>query len=227
MTWRTPVDLYCERTDPGLWAEPLNAITNLGFILAGAWLLWRYRRDPRLPAVQLLGGLIVGIGFGSGAFHLYAERWAEFADVGAITLTLLAYVCLWLREIAGLTWRWAWLGAPGFVLWSMGVAWVIPPAAFNGSAGYAPPLLALLLMAAGQHRLQRPGAALLLAAAACFTVSLTFRSVDLALCSQWPYGTHFLWHLLNAVTLTLACLALAAGAVRQIEPESKRIEVAQ
>jgi hypothetical protein len=211
MSWRAPVDLYCERTDPGLWAEPLNAVTNLGFILAGGWLLWRYRRDPRLPGVQLLGGLIIGIGLGSGAFHLVAERWAEVADVGAITLTLLAYVCLWLRGIAEVSWRWAWLGAPGFVLWSMAVGWVIPPASFNGSAGYAPPLLALLLLAGLQGHLRRPGAPLLLAAAACFTLSLGFRSVDLALCAQWPHGTHFLWHLLNALTLTLACLALAAG----------------
>ena len=33
------VDHYCERTDPGIWAEPLNALTNLAFIIA-AWLLW-------------------------------------------------------------------------------------------------------------------------------------------------------------------------------------------
>ena len=28
------MDLYCERLDPGFWAEPLNAVTNLSFILA-------------------------------------------------------------------------------------------------------------------------------------------------------------------------------------------------
>jgi hypothetical protein len=26
------LDLYCERTAPGLWNEPLNALTNLAFI---------------------------------------------------------------------------------------------------------------------------------------------------------------------------------------------------
>jgi hypothetical protein len=35
--WSTPVDLYCERTDPSFWAEPINALSNLSFLLA-AWL---------------------------------------------------------------------------------------------------------------------------------------------------------------------------------------------
>ena len=33
-----PIDLYCERTTALLWAEPVNALSNLGFLLA-AWLL--------------------------------------------------------------------------------------------------------------------------------------------------------------------------------------------
>lgn len=27
------IDHYCERTGPGLWAEPVNALTNLAFPL--------------------------------------------------------------------------------------------------------------------------------------------------------------------------------------------------
>ncbi|MBZ9770745.1 hypothetical protein LB526_28720 [Mesorhizobium sp. CA6] len=34
-TLLTPVDLYCERSGPGLWAEPANASTKLAFIAAG------------------------------------------------------------------------------------------------------------------------------------------------------------------------------------------------
>ena len=33
-SWFEPVDLYCERTDPGYWSEPLNALSNASFILA-------------------------------------------------------------------------------------------------------------------------------------------------------------------------------------------------
>ena len=32
-------------------------------------------------------------------------------------------------------------------------------------------------------------------------VSLTFRTLDLPLCGTLPFGTHFPWHVLNAVML--------------------------
>lgn len=213
--WREPVDLYCERTDPGLWAEPLNALTNLAFIVAGLYLIGRFRRERELRALALIGAFIVGIGFGSGAFHVFAEKWAEAADVLSILLTLLLYVCVWLRLVWGVPWRWAWLGAPGFIAWSLAIAQIIPPGIANGSGGYAPALLGLLAMAAGQALRGAPGAGGFLAAAGVFSVSLTFRSVDQALCEVWPYGTHFLWHLLNATTLTVATLALARARVSQ------------
>ncbi|MCH2417867.1 MAG: hypothetical protein MK222_03920, partial [Candidatus Poseidoniia archaeon] len=32
--WFEAIDNYCERTDASLWAEPLNAFSNLAFIAA-------------------------------------------------------------------------------------------------------------------------------------------------------------------------------------------------
>jgi hypothetical protein len=37
--------------------------------------------------------------------------------------------------------------------------------------------------------------------AAILVISLVFRSADAALCPAFPLGTHFLWHILNAVML--------------------------
>ena len=39
------IDLYCERTAPGLWEEPINALTNLSFFVA-AWFAWRLDSPP-------------------------------------------------------------------------------------------------------------------------------------------------------------------------------------
>jgi hypothetical protein len=41
----------------------------------------------------------------------------------------------------------------------------------------------------------------LVAGAAILIVSLTFRTLDEPLCGAFPLGTHFLWHVLNAVML--------------------------
>jgi hypothetical protein len=49
---------------------------------------------------------------------------------------------------------------------------------------------------------------LLLATMAVFLASLTFRSIDDAICSHVAIGTHFLWHILNGVVLYLSMRAL-------------------
>jgi hypothetical protein len=54
----------------------------------------------------------------------------------------------------------------------------------------------------------------LLTAAGIFAASLSFRSVDNAVCSVFPVGTHFLWHLLNGLVLLVlvrAAIAYPAG----------------
>ena len=60
MNWAESIDLYCERTGPGLWAEPFNALTNLAF-LAVAAILWR-RAGRNAPFdLRLLIGLIAAV----------------------------------------------------------------------------------------------------------------------------------------------------------------------
>ena len=39
----------------------------------------------------------------------------------------------------------------------------------------------------------------LIVAAGLLCLSITARSLDLLWCAQWPHGTHFLWHSLNAL----------------------------
>lgn len=188
------LDLYCERLGPGLLAEPRNAFTNLAFLLAAAY-AWREagtRRDARL-----LAALIGLIGLGSGLFHTLATAAAQWCDVLPIGVFQLSFLTLYLRHVRGLAAAAcaAWVAA--FVVALAAAAPLTAP--LNGSLAYAPALLAL--GALGVSHLRRLGDAGLLLAAALFLVSLTARSLDLALCARWPAGTHFLWHLLNALLL--------------------------
>ena len=48
---------------------------------------------------------------------------------------------------------------------------------------------------------------LLRAAAAVFAVSLTARTLDFAICADYPHGSHWLWHLGNGVVIFLAIKA--------------------
>ncbi len=50
MDWFEQIDGYCERTDFTYWSEPLNAVTNVAFIIA-ALLLWR--RSAGVPMARV------------------------------------------------------------------------------------------------------------------------------------------------------------------------------
>ena len=71
--------------------------------------------------------------------------------------------------------------------------------------------LRALLDASPERMARLPGMGVarraLLLAALLFTFSLLFRTLDMGLCSQIPFGTHFLWHMCNAGVLYLSIRA--------------------
>ena len=196
------VDLYCERVDPGLLAEPVNASTNLAFFLA-AWAIWNLaRRSQTLSAgIWLLIGLVVTIGIGSSLFHTFATTWARVLDEVPILLFQLS--CLWLysREIIKMRWG----SAAGLLAAFLVAAYVGRqfPQILNGSLIYAPALLLILGLGLYHCREQKHERFAVLAAGGVFLVSIFFRTVDNAICPSFPVGTHFLWHLLIPVVLYL------------------------
>ena len=60
----------CERVTEGLLAQPTNAITSLGFALAGGWLMARALRGPqRRVEPFVFGASVVTTGVGSFLYH--------------------------------------------------------------------------------------------------------------------------------------------------------------
>ena len=102
MDWSAAVDNYCERIGPELWAEPLNALTNLVFI-GGAMFAYQRVKGDRGAVLLCLNLTLIGIC--SGAFHLLATRWSETADSVSILLFILVYVYLAARRILSLGWQ--------------------------------------------------------------------------------------------------------------------------
>lgn len=196
------IDLYCERIGPGLWAEPWNAVTNLAFIAAGVLLLVALRRaEPavrRDAAVAALVALVFVIGLGSGLFHSFARFWSMLADVVPIALFILLYMYLALRRLLALP-LWGCLLGVAVVL----VLTVVMPVGFGfGISTYGVALAAMLGVGGALHLGRRhPAGPRILIAAGLFAVSLAFRTADLPLCAVLPLGTHFVWHILNAVVL--------------------------
>lgn len=198
-SWTAPVDAYCERLDPSFWAEPVNALTNLPYLVVGLVMLARAIR-ARDAGAQVLGVLLAAIAIGSFLFHTVAQRWAGLADVLPILLFILAYVFLACRRFLGLP---AWAAAIGMlaVLPVSAAAGAGIRAAFgslNGSESYVGTLLLFFVFAGLMARRDPATARGILIGGGLLTLSLTARTLDRDLCEALPIGTHFLWHLINA-----------------------------
>src|SRR6185369_8022033 len=99
----TAVDLYCERTSAEFWAEPVNALTNLSFIVAALAIVWLMRRKgarASLPSLFLTINLVV-IGLGSFLFHTLANRLMMLADLLPIFIYQIAFLAFYARYVAG------------------------------------------------------------------------------------------------------------------------------
>jgi hypothetical protein len=206
---RNYIDIYCERTGPEFWSEPVNALTNLAFIIAAVLLVRMIlRADPdvrRDPAVWVLTGLVFVIGIGSGLFHTFATRWALLMDVIPIAFFILIYTWYAIRRFVAAP---AWVCAL-CVAAVLGLARAVPMLTEFRGGSYVAALTALVLIG-GFLKFGRghPGGAAMLLAAATFAVSLTFRTVDAAICETLPVGTHFMWHILNGCVLFIVVRAL-------------------
>jgi hypothetical protein len=223
---------YCERgLDPAFWAEPFNALSNVGFILAGVFaareLVARPRREGKLSRWVLIC-LVFIIGIGSFLFHTYATTWAATADVAPIALFMLAYLAYALHRFVGAP-AWVILLALGGFAWSVqqamqmqcwrgqiGIPLIAPifenTNCLNGSIGYLPGLVTMLLIGFWLSMRRHQSAPYVLGAALVFMLSVTFRTMDRIWCHDvavagHDIGTHFLWHILNGATLYLLLLA--------------------
>lgn len=198
--------VYCERLGPGLWAEPVNLLSNLAFVVAGVWALDLCRRRGAGWSrweIWLLSLLIVAIGAGSALWHSFHTGWAEQLDVLPILVFIHLYLCSFLYRQVGMSM----LASAGITLSffaaSKVFAGVTDPGLLNGSVFYLPALIALAFLAGWSCVRQVPVARTMIAALLIFIASLVFRTLDAALCSDLPTGTHFVWHLLNALVLSL------------------------
>ena len=200
------VDHYCERTSDAWHAEPINAATNLAFLIAG-WAAWRLAvRRSALGEDRLLAMVIAVIpiiGFGSFTFHTLATRWAEWADVIPILIFMLLYLWLAMTRFFGLP-IWLKLALLSvFFVATFGLEAAVPGTVLWGGAMYLPTLVALLAMGVAPARWAAGTQRTVLLAVAVFMLSFTLRTLDAPLCAVLPFGTHFLWHVLNAALLYL------------------------
>lgn len=162
MSWSEQVFRYCERgQDPALWAEPFNAVSNAGFLIA-AVVLWlrsangaaatqtrsatagtaisnRTRSDTlhKHNLVRLLIALTAAVGIGSFLFHTFATRWARLVDVIPISLFMGVYLYFALRVFLGWSLAKTVLAVLGFAAVGLAASTIACPASMRSVTDYA------------------------------------------------------------------------------------------
>ena len=202
------MDAYCERVGMGLLAEPLNALSNVSFLLAAlaAWVL--SQRTGNLSAgVRALIAIGASVGIGSILWHTYPTMFTLVLDSVPILIFICWFIWLYARNVIGMHPLFAVASAAAFLL----ATFLALPfsGVLHGAFVYTPGLIVTLVLGVLHARDRRRAARFtLLAAAGVYLVALFFRTIDNEVCPVLPIGTHFLWHLLIGLVTYLSMLPL-------------------
>lgn len=202
----------CERAtalDPKvpmtMLAEPLNVLSSFAFMAVAISIYKQYHKHEDLAGkwmwdVHALTFITFIIGFNSVVFHAYPTPITEMADTLTIVLFIMLYFVSVLFRIGRATPFQAIIATTAFVGFSHILVAQFPHT-LNDSIGYLSSMLALIMIAVHLHLKARPSSQHFMLAAIVGVVSLFCRAIDREVCSMFPYGTHFLWHSLNATLL--------------------------
>ena len=194
------IDIYCERLDIGIWAEPINAVTNATFILAA---IFMWLRCKNLVEGRILSFILFSIGCGSFLFHTFAQTWAAILDVTAILIFILTYIFVANRRFLAWSKMVSLIGVILFFPYHLFLVSILSNIQFLGSSLQYIPVAILIFIYSGLLRKSEPNLSRgLFIGATILCLSIFSRAIDEPICSIVPVGTHFVWHILNAIMLS-------------------------
>ena len=199
----TSIDIYCERVSSDLFAEPINFLSNIAFIIAFYILLRRLKDlsygDKALKNYStILTYIILFIGLGSFLFHAFGNLWSAFADTFPIMIFILFYLYIAVRFYLKQN---NFVAATALIIF-LSLNILLGYAGVEEISSYLTALFAMLLISVislvrDETEISRG----LFITSIIFIISLTFRQLDHVACSYISFGTHWIWHILNAILL--------------------------
>ena len=103
---------WCERLSDGLFREPVNTLSNIGFMVVGLYIFWVLCNDKKNSTNPFIGinkisilyaSVVIYLGPGSMLMHGTNTEWGEWAD----NLSMIMYIILpWLFNIFSMS-KWS------------------------------------------------------------------------------------------------------------------------
>ena len=171
------MDAYCERVGMGVFAEPLNAVSNVSFLLAAlaAWVL-ATRTGTLSAGVRVLIAIGASVGIGSILWHTYPTTLTLILDIVPILIFIIWYIWLYARNVIGMRPLFAVASAAAFLLATF---LAIPfSGVLHGAFVYVPGLIVTLVLGVFHATERRVARFILLAAAGVYLAALFFRTID-------------------------------------------------
>ena len=192
---------YCERNSIETFAEPLNAISNVAFVLCGIIFFLRKGmiKNP-LPYSVIL------IGLSSFLFHYIPISFFSTLDVFSILLFVVLYNTLLTKKILNYSYFKSALSSFILILLSFLLGILFSKTIISTSSFYLGLLSYMIYIAFLLKKVSN--IKYFLIAIILFSISLIFRSVDIYLCDFISFGTHFVWHILNSLVIYFLILFL-------------------
>ena len=200
------MDFYCERTNGQIFNEPVNAISNIFFIIVSLSLIKILRKNQSNKIYYIQPILIFFIGIGSFLFHLNPNIITLYSDVIPIFLFSLSFIFFFNRDVININYL---NNALLFLLFFFLFLFITPKINYeilNGSEFYFANYFFLTMYTIWLYLKKSDFFQLLLLGFIFFNLSILLRSLDNHICEYFSIGTHFLWHFLNAYLLKILTL---------------------
>lgn len=199
-----PWPVYCEHITEGLFTEPLNVVSNAVFFFSGILsflLLKKYKVKSKV--LWFLSFNILLIGTGSALWHIFRTSPALIMDSIPIYVFIVVMLYSLLQWLLRSKMRAATVTG-SFVL-SQIVLWLILPSNVTNSS--IRHIINLIAFSCLLYFLKKKNGAIPKETWYAFSLyffAIIARTIDLPLCSFFRYGTHMLWHMLNAISVYFA-----------------------
>ena len=178
---------YCEPVS----LISLSSLSNIAYFVSAFFAFVLVRRSSLL--LKSLPILILLEAIGSMLWHSFPNVLTNLADTVPIVVFVLLFFYHVLRA-SSVSRQIAFL-----LLSVLLITAVVFVPVLNSTVPY------VILLVAGSAILFRAGLNWLsISMILLFSLSIFLRTIDLSLCHNFPLGTHFLWHILNAVVFYLA-----------------------
>lgn len=199
-----PFPIYCERTgSTEFFAEPLNVLSNIAFILAGFG-IYKLLKAKRIQKIEYKAALILIllIAIGSFLFHAIPNSYTVILDAVPAILSFALITFIFLSKLIGnriLALLIAVLLIPTRFFISSFASTDITSSLIRNSINASVFLLIILWIFSKYGRVAFEGLGIL----TVYLLAIIMRIIDLQVCPAFPIGTHFLWHFFNALAVYL------------------------